>query len=784
MPSLQDITKTFRRLTRHSQTAAADSNETEVVPRPREAQFGPYRILRRLGFGGMGQVYLAVDTRLERQVALKFLPPELAGDPVMLNRLQHEARAASALNHPNILTIYEIGDIEGEHFIASEYVEGKTLREVIQQNAVDAGTALDIAMQVTSALVAAHSTGIVHRDLKPSNIMIRSDGYVKVIDFGIAKQIARSDQNVSKDISWTRPGSIAGTLDYMSPEQARGEKLDERTDLWSLGIVLYETIARKRPFDGETESHVIVAILDKPVPSLPTDKSVPSALRAIVQRALVKDRTKRYQTARDMLADLTKISQASGLHSAIRPVIVRQGVDKTRTLLITSGLIAVIALAFAIWWWGFHGQDLILSSQWFQYDSLNRVTFDGDVRLSTISPDGAYLAYVSGSPEQEILRTRELASGSESRLSESIHDCIGLTFSPDGKSLYYVLKDPKDVLGRLYSTRIPQSIPRLILEDIDGPITFSPDGQQFAYLRRSEGQGASGESIMVAQANDSRNGRALVTIKDTEVKDQLAWSPRGDSIAAIVFAERLNKSTQPSVSLYTLDGRLQHQFINPDLRSIKFPVWLDRGSLLVFSGLSQGSKQLRLQQLLISNGQFHEVPSDVLGFDSVSATADSRTLAAVRAELRSSIWIADATNLDDARRVLPATEGIDALSWSSGGDLIFPSARNGNVNLWRIDDRDAIQAVPAGRPCVEDQPAAIPNQPSVVYSSNCAEGGDDFNLWTADLRSGRRTQLTGGSNYDYQPDVSPDGKWVANTSWPSSVPSVWKVPVSGGTPVQ
>ncbi len=725
----------------------------------------------------MGQVYLALDTRLERQVALKFLPPQLASDEVMLNRLQHEAKAASALNHPNILTIYEVGQIQGEHFIASEYVDGITLREAIQAGTVDAGTALDIGIQVASALMAAHSTGIVHRDLKPSNIMIRPDGYVKVIDFGLAKQIARSDQNAARDISWTRPGSIAGTLDYMSPEQARGEKLDQRTDLWSLGIVLYEMIARKRPFDGETESHVIVAILDKAVPSLRNDKSVPAGLRGIVQRALVKDRAKRYQTAREMLADLTRVSQASGLHSAIRPMVVQEGANKR--ILVVGGIAAVLAIAFSIWWWGFHRRD-----QWFQFESTSRVTFDGDVRLATISPDGRYLAYVSGNPDNEILRTREVASGSESPLPTSIHDCIGLTFSPDSKSLYYVLKDPKDVVGRLYSFRVPQSIPSLILEDIDGPITFSPDGQQFAYLRRSEGKGTSGESIVIAQANNSRNGRAIVNITDTEVKDQLAWSPRGDSIAAIVFAERLNKSTQPAVSVFTPDGRLKRQFSNPDLRSLKFPVWLDQGSLLAFSGLSQGSKQLRLEQLLVSNGQFHQVPSDILGFDSISATADSRTLAAVRLDLRSSIWIADATNPDGAHRVLPATEGIDALSWSARGDLIFPSARSGNVNLWRVDDHDVVRAVPGGKQCVEDQPSGVPGQAFVVYSSNCAAGGDDFNLWSADLQSGRRTQLTSGSNYDYQPDVSPDGKWIVYTSWPSSIPSVWKIPVSGGAPVR
>ncbi len=299
MPSLrQEITKTFRRFSRRDDSSrpGRDSAETIVRPDPREGQqLGAYRILKRLGTGGMGHVYLALDTRLGRHVALKFLSPELVADPAMLHHLEQEARTASALNHPNILTIYEIGASGQDHFIASEFVDGATLRNTLQRWEIDPGTAIDIATQIASALTAAHAAGIVHRDLKPGNMIIRPDGLVKVIDFGLAKRIKKPEQELA-DPSWTG-GSLVGTVDYMSPEQARGDEVDHRTDLWSLGVLLYEMVAHRRPFEGDTESHVIVAILDQPVPALPGAKPDTAALAKIVRHALAKDPAKRYQTA-------------------------------------------------------------------------------------------------------------------------------------------------------------------------------------------------------------------------------------------------------------------------------------------------------------------------------------------------------------------------------------------------------------------------------------------------------------------------------------------------------
>jgi serine/threonine-protein kinase len=279
---------------------------------------GHYRVEREIGRGGMGEIYLAVDTRLGRPVALKLLPASFIRDAERVARFRREARAVSLLNHPNIVTIYEIGEAEGLRFIVTEYVEGMTLRQMLSRGRLAREQALDIAVQTASALVAAHEAGIIHRDTKPENVMVRADGYVKVLDFGLAKmtECVGSDGNSSSSDSPTvitlntSPGLVMGTLTYMSPEQARGLKVDARTDVWSLGVVLYEMIAGHPPFEGETPSDCISLILQKePLPLARYAADVPTELERIVTRALRKDREERYQTIKDLAIDLKSFRQ-------------------------------------------------------------------------------------------------------------------------------------------------------------------------------------------------------------------------------------------------------------------------------------------------------------------------------------------------------------------------------------------------------------------------------------------------------------------------------------------
>jgi len=279
------------------------------------SQLGRYKILSLLGTGGMGEVFLAEDTQLRRKVAIKLLPKEIGLDEERMRRFRQEAYAASALNHPNILTIYEFAATDGTHFLASEYVEGKTLREKLQSEPLSLAEALSIGAQIAFALSAAHAAGIIHRDLKPENIMIRADGIVKVLDFGLAKLIEKKETSPdtraqTRVLVKTTPGVVMGTVFYMSPEQARGKETDERTDIWSLGVLLFEMASGKLPFGGETASDVIASILTREPPLLSDHVSnIPHELDAILQQSLRKDREKRFQNIKDLQIDLNDLRQ-------------------------------------------------------------------------------------------------------------------------------------------------------------------------------------------------------------------------------------------------------------------------------------------------------------------------------------------------------------------------------------------------------------------------------------------------------------------------------------------
>src|SRR2546423_7148606 len=280
-------------------------------------KLGRYEIRAKIGEGGMGEVYLAQDMKLDRKVALKILPAEIAGDRNRMNRFVQEAKAASALNHPNIITIHEIDQTDAAHFIAMEFIDGQTLRERLSDAPMKLGEVLDVAIQVSSAFSAAHAGGIVHRDLKPENIMLRRDGIVKVLDFGLAKLTEQlppdsiDREAPTRALVKTEPGVVMGTAIYMSPEQARGVQVDSRTDIFSFGVVLYEIVAARLPFDGATSSEVVASILSEkePQPLARYSREVPAELERIVSKALRKERERRYQTTKDLLLDLQSLKQ-------------------------------------------------------------------------------------------------------------------------------------------------------------------------------------------------------------------------------------------------------------------------------------------------------------------------------------------------------------------------------------------------------------------------------------------------------------------------------------------
>ncbi len=784
---LEDITRRFRnsKSLGHRRVPPPDLVETEIRHDPREGkQLGAYRILRRLGAGGMGHVYLALDTRLGRHVALKFLPPELLSDQDMLHRLEQEARTASALNHPNILTIYEVVQLEGELFIASEFVDGVTLRQAMQRNTIDPEMAVRVALQIASALQAAHQAGIIHRDLKPANIMVRTDGYVKVIDFGLAKMMVDAGGTRSPGLS--RSGSVIGTVDYMSPEQARGEELDARTDLWSLGVVLFEMLSRQRPFTGETESHVIVAILDRPAPTLPNLSTLAPGLGRIVQHALTKDPAKRYQSAHEILTDLEGVGTGSGLRRAL-PLMTahsrRRSFGKRATLLFSALILAMAAT----WWWGLGGKDRILEPDWFRIESVQRVTFNGRTLLSAISPDGKYLAFVVGDTGgMQSLHVKQMDQTSDEVLIPSRKiDYTGLTFSPDSRNIYEVEEEESTLVGKLFVVPVVGERPGVpLIENIDGPVTFSPNGEQFAFVRWEHPPNAHAtpltRSVIEISKLGSGNTREFFASTSLTLMSHLAWSPKGDQIAAAV-RDTSAASDQLELNLFGLNGQQIRKRL-PGWSAAGQLAWERNGRSLVLNASSkgEGNGRSQLREFAIHRGNSHDLVKDLSGYASVSLTQDRERLAAVRMDPRATLWISAPNDFAHGQSSLSELQDNASLAWMDEGSLLVSSRRTGYPNLAVFRLSDASVSGLTFEASVEQHAVPTPDGASIVYSSNRSGG---FHVWRYDRHLNRYAQLTFGSTYDDMPAISPDGKWIVYTLKSSTYPRLFKIPIKGGTPI-
>ena len=375
-----------------------------------------YEIVRPLGSGGMGEVWLATEVRLGRKVALKVLPPNLTQDSLRVQRFEQEARAASALNHPNVCTIHALGQTsDGQHYIAMEYVEGETLRQRLSTTRVSIREALDFAIQVAAALSAAHSAGIVHRDIKPENVMLRPDRLVKVLDFGLAKlapapaEIAGADS--THMVLKTEAGVVVGTAAYMSPEQARGQEVDARTDIWSLGVLLYEMVAGRSPFAAPSGTEVLAAILDRdPLPLARFDPDVPAELQRIVTKCLKKERALRYQVVQDLVLDLEALrddvhaqARSDSASAAREPVRVGPSglagrvAGRRRLALAGTATVLIAATAVAVWWWrAIHPGSGPSGAAAPVERTLTRLTSAPGLQTDvTFSPDGRFIAYAS-----------------------------------------------------------------------------------------------------------------------------------------------------------------------------------------------------------------------------------------------------------------------------------------------------------------------------------------------------------------------------------------------------
>jgi eukaryotic-like serine/threonine-protein kinase len=761
-----------------------------------------YRITGRLGSGGMGVVYEAQDLTLGRRVALKFLPPELARDASALDRFLLEARAASALNHSNICTIYAVENDGEQSFIAMELLEGQSLDTKLAGGPLALDRLLDVSIQLADALDAAHAKGIVHRDIKPANIFITQRGQVKVLDFGLAKltrapgtatETMAATQDGLRTASLTSPGSTVGTIAYMSPEQARGEELDVRTDLFSLGTVIYQMATGRQPFSGNTSAVIFNAILERdPVPPVQINPQLPPRLQELIDKLMEKDRDLRYQSAADLRGDLKRLkrdsesgrktAQAASTPSvpAIVPPISSSpqpsgsaAVAVARQHKLGTGIATlVVVMLIAAAGYGVYALFHRNHPAPFENISITKITETGKAALVAISPDGKYILNVVRDAGQESLWLRNLPTNSDTQVIPPAEVRYAhLRFSPDGNYLYFNRSEPgSEELKYLYRAPVLGGTPQKLVTDIDSNITFSPDGRQIAYFRMNNPE--PGKERLLLFPVDGGEEKVLDNRPVSGGLQDPDWSPDGKMIVCMVLQP--GDALSGLVALDVASGK-QHQFFTSASDIVQRPVWMpDQSGLLAQSSLG------RRQIVFVSypDGKLHNVTRDTNSYSEPSLAADGHTLVSVLSQAHYNLFTMPASlNIAEARQV---TSGAPAVSfnWTRDGQVVVASDSDSGLALVNPESGTKTPLV-AQAGARADTPSVCPDG-RVVFSSIFSKGNKALNIWRTDTSGGNLKQLSDGK-VDTNPVCSPDGRWVFYQDAVNGG-RLMKVSIDGGKP--
>jgi eukaryotic-like serine/threonine-protein kinase len=743
-------------------------------------RFGPYEVVALLGAGGMGQVYRARDPRLNRQVAIKVLA-RAGADPARQRRLLDEAQAASALNHPNIITVYDVGMRDDTPFIVSELVEGSSLRELLARAPLPVRDVLALGLQMAEGLAAAHQAGIVHRDFKPENVMVTPDRRVKILDFGLALVGTREGgSSIETEMTLTIAGTIVGTVPYMSPEQARGAPVDFRTDQFSLGLTLYEMVAGRRAFSAETSAQVLAAIIeDEPEPIGKLNPRVPGPLRWLIERCLTKDAGQRYDSTADLARDLRTLrdrqAEFNVAADALPPAPRRRGRTLVAIAVVASAVAVGVLVGVAIR----GGADAGLDNYRF-----TPIATDAGYQASpSWSPDGKTLAYIAGVNGVLQVFTKAPGSPTRAQVTRRRFDCRDPFWSPDGTRLYFISL-ARDREG-LYSISAAGGDPDLVMEDVYRA-ALSPDGKTLAFFRD---RGVGRLDLFLASPIDSEPKpytQQPFARAPGYVEANLHFSPDGTKLGTWVERGEGNV-LQAEFWILPVAGGAPYLIATPsdDVVGVapKF-AWLPDSRRLVSAlpipapgthiWLSDTESPAR--RLLTSTGGLESDPA---------VSLDGGRLALTFQQMDYDIYQLSTENPAPTAVLATSRSEMDP-AWSpTGKEMAFATDRSGATEIWIRsrdgDERPVVTAADfvAGSTYLLSSPAFSPDGERIAYNHAGPQG---MQIWISPKDGGRPIQLAQGGITQDWPSWSPDGMSIAFAQAIRGDWSLAKARVGGATP--
>jgi serine/threonine protein kinase len=738
---------------------------------------GHYEIARSVGSGGMGEVYLAIDTRLGRKVAIKTLPAEIADDPNYLKRFRNEALAAANLNHPNVSIIYSVEEAADTPFITMEYIEGKTLDRCIPEDGLSIDKFVDWFAQIADALAHAHEKGIIHRDIKPGNVMIATEAKPKVLDFGLALIDPRSSVRVESDIHITTPGQIIGTPSYMSPEQAEGKTVDQRTDIFSLGVVMYEALTGDRPFTGDSNAEIVSNLLKSdPLPIQTVRPDVPDALARLIEGCIIKPRDRRVQSMRaisDSLAAMGSYIKTGRSLESFQHRLYREYRPASAVWIPFAAVVVAIA---AVGLWYIFSEDKSSAQVSFADFTFRKLSQSNDVVFAHITADGRSVAYNTiEDKEMRAMYIRRIDDRNALQLMppQPVQYWGGLTTSSDGSQIFFITAERAAKFGTLYRISSLGGQPRKLVDTVNDLGSLSPDGVRVLFVRYTD----DGADLISASSEDGTDENVIQSIGAGSLYRDPQFSADGTKIYTIRFDVREGNEYWSIVEIPAGGG--PERVIVPSQRpKISELVPLRRSNALIVNATDPISNLPQLYHLSLASGRQTRITNDLNQYFGASADDSGQTIVSAQRQQQNTVWIGDPEDPSTFKMVSPEPNVYMTAHLTPSGQIVYDAVDNNRPHIFKMSaDGSNIQQLTPNN-SNDSKPWVSPDGRYIVFDS---DRSGERRVWRMNIDGSEPTLLTVDEGTASSAHISPDGSMVYYfKNVRGAERQIFQVPIEGG----